>query len=324
MKSCEGNPRGTRGFPLHAPQKFPNNVNESIHSRSSSMNIIPHPIPLPHIVLDPASHTLVMGVINTTPDSFSDGGKHLDPEVAVAAGLEMLEAGADIIDVGGESTRPGSLYVEEEEEIQRSVLVIQGISRSKPEAVISIDTRRRRVAEAAVAAGAQIINDVSGFRDDPTLIDFAREAGIGLVVMHMLGTPKTMQTEIRYASFPGDIYSFFQERIEVLEEAGIAPEKIVIDPGIGFGKTFDQNLTLINRLDFLKPLGKAILVGPSRKAFLGKILEEPVAAMRDIGTLGVISAAVLRGASIVRVHHVPSTVQVCRVADAVLRERVGT
>jgi len=288
------------------------------------MNIIPHPIPLPRIVLDPASHTLVMGVINTTPDSFSDGGKHLDPEVAVAAGLEMLEAGADIIDVGGESTRPGSLYVEEEEEIQRSVFVIQGISRSKPEAVISIDTRRRRVAEAAVAAGAQIINDVSGFRDDPTLIDFAREAGTGLVVMHMLGTPKTMQTEIRYASFPGDIYSFFQERIEVLEKAGIAPEKIVIDPGIGFGKTFDQNLTLINRLDFLKPLGKAILVGPSRKAFLGKILEEPVAAMRDIGTLGAISAAVLRGASIVRVHHVPSTVQVCRVADAVLRERVGT
>ncbi len=286
--------------------------------------MIPQPIPLPRTILDPASHTLVMGVINTTPDSFSDGGKHLDPEVAVAAGIEMLEAGADIIDVGGESTRPGSLYVEEEEELQRSVPVIQGISRSMPEAVISIDTRRRTVAEAAVAAGAQIINDVSGFRDDPTLIDFAREAGTGLVVMHMLGTPKTMQTEIRYSSFPGDIYSFFQERIQVLEKAGIEPEKIVIDPGIGFGKTFDQNLILINRLDFLKSLGKAILVGPSRKAFLGKILEEPVAARRDIGTLGAITAAVLRGASIVRVHHVPSTVQVCRVADAVVRERVGT
>jgi dihydropteroate synthase len=288
------------------------------------MNIIPQPIPLPRIVLDPAAHTLVMGVINTTPDSFSDGGKHLDPEVAVAAGIEMLEAGADIIDVGGESTRPGSLYVEEEEELQRSVPVIQGISRSRPEAVVSIDTRRRTVAEAAVAAGAQMINDVSGFRDDPSLIDFAREAGSGLVVMHMLGTPKTMQTEIRYSSFPGDIYSFFQERIQALEKAGIEPEKIVIDPGIGFGKTFDQNLILINRLDFLKPLGKAILVGPSRKAFLGKILEEPLAARRDIATLGAITAAVLRGASIVRVHHVPSTVQVCRVVDAVMRERVGT
>ena len=286
--------------------------------------MIPQPIPLPRTILDPAAHTLVMGVINTTPDSFSDGGKHLDPQVAVAAGIEMLEAGADIIDVGGESTRPGSAYVEEEEELQRSVPVIREISRSMPEAVISIDTRRRTVAEAAVAAGAQIINDVSGFRDDPTLIDFAREAGTGLVVMHMLGTPKTMQTEIRYGSFPGDIYSFFQERIQVLEKAGIAPAKIVLDPGIGFGKTFDQNLTLINRLDFLKPLGKAILVGPSRKAFLGKILDEPVAAARDIGTLGAVAAAVLRGASIVRVHHVASTVQVCRVADAVVRERVGT
>jgi dihydropteroate synthase len=287
------------------------------------LKMIPQPIPLPRTVLDLASHTLVMGVINTTPDSFSDGGKHLDPEVAIAAGIEMLEAGADIIDVGGESTRPGSLYVEEDEELQRSVPVIREISRSNPEAVISIDTRRRRVAEAAVAAGAQIINDVSGFRDDPTLVDFGREAGTALIVMHMLGTPKTMQTEIRYNSFPGDIYSFFQERIKTLEQSGIAPEKIVIDPGIGFGKTFDQNLTLINRLDLFKPLGRAILIGPSRKAFLGKILEEPVAAKRDIGTLGAITAAVLRGASIVRVHHVPSTVQVCRVADAILRERTG-
>ncbi len=282
------------------------------------------PIPLPRTVLDAASHTLVMGVINTTPDSFSDGGKHLDPEVAIAAGIEMLEAGADIIDVGGESTRPGSLYVEEQEELQRSVPVIQGILRSKPDAVISIDTRRRTVAEAAVAAGAQIINDVSGFRDDSALIDFAREAETPLIVMHMLGTPKTMQTEIRYTSFPGDIYSFFQERIRTLEESGIAPERIVIDPGIGFGKTFDQNLTLINRLDVFKPLGKAILLGPSRKAFLGKILDEPVAANRDIGTLGAVTAAVLRGASIVRVHQVPAAVQACRVADAVLRERVGT
>lgn len=282
------------------------------------------PIPLPRTVLDAASHTLVMGVINTTPDSFSDGGKHLDPEVAIAAGIEMLEAGADIIDVGGESTRPGSLYVEEQEELQRSVPVIQGILRSKPDAVISIDTRRRTVAEAAVAAGAQIINDVSGFRDDSALIDFAREAETPLIVMHMLGTPKTMQTEIRYTSFPGDIYSFFQERIRTLEESGIAPERIVIDPGIGFGKTFNQNLTLINRLDVFKPLGKAILLGPSRKAFLGKILDEPVAANRDIGTLGAVTAAVLRGASIVRVHQVPAAVQACRVADAVLRERVGT
>lgn len=303
---------------------FPGRARERGKNRFSYLTMTVQPIPLPRTVLDCASHTLVMGVINTTPDSFSDGGKYLDPEVAIAAGIEMLKAGADIIDVGGESTRPGSLYVEEEEELQRSVPVIQGILRSNPDAVISIDTRRRTVAEAAVAAGAQIINDVSGFRDDPALIDFAREARTALVVMHMLGTPKTMQTEIRYTSFPGDIYSFFQERIRTLEGSGIAPEKIVIDPGIGFGKTFDQNLTLINRLDVFKPLGKAMLLGPSRKAFLGKILDEPVAANRDIGTLGAITAAVLRGATIVRAHQVLSTVQVCRVADAVLRERVGT
>jgi len=154
------------------------------------------------------------------------------------------------------------------------------------------------------------------------LTDLARESCAGLVVMHMLGEPRTMQKEIHYHSFPGDIYSFFVERIATLEKAGIDPEQIVIDPGIGFGKTFDQNLTLINRVDYFKPLGKPILVGPSRKSFLGKILDEPEAAARDIGTLAAITAAVLRGASIVRVHEVPASVQVCRVADAVLRERV--
>ncbi|MGB6063966.1 MAG: dihydropteroate synthase [Desulfomonilaceae bacterium] len=301
---------------------IPSIADNSIYSHSSSMKIMPEHIPLPRSVLDLSSRTLVMGVINTTPDSFSDGGKHLDPEIAIAAGLEMLRAGADIVDVGGESTRPGSQYVNEQEELGRSVPVIQGISQAFPDAVISIDTRRRVVAEAAVKAGAQIINDVTGFRDDPSLVDFAREAGTGLVVMHMLGTPKTMQTEIRYTSFPGDVYSFLQERVQSLEESGIAPAKIVVDPGIGFGKTFDQNLMLINRLDAFKPLGKAILVGPSRKAFLGKILEEPVAGSRDVGTLGAVAAAVMRGASIIRVHEVPSAVQVCKVVDAVVKEKV--
>lgn len=263
-----------------------------------------------------------MGVINTTPDSFSDGGKHLDTEVAVAAGIDMLDAGADIIDVGGESTRPGSLYVEADEERHRAIPVIAGIHRQRPDAFISIDTRRRTVAEAALVAGARMLNDVSGFRDDPDMMHLAREAGVDVVVMHMLGMPKTMQTEIRYHSFPGDIYEFFAERIRTLEECGIDPKKIIVDPGIGFGKTFDQNLILISRLDFLTPLGKRILVGPSRKAFLGKILDEPVAAQRDTGTLAVVAAAVLKGASIVRVHDVPAAVQVCKVADAIKRERI--
>lgn len=263
-----------------------------------------------------------MGVLNTTPDSFSDGGKHLDRETAVAAALQMIDEGADIVDVGGESTRPGSSGVHIEEELRRTVPVIQGITRARSDAIISIDTTRRPVAEKAVHAGACIINDVSGFRDDPGLTDFAREAGTGLVVMHMLGTPKTMQVDIRYTSFPGDIYDFFTERIHTLEDSGIPSENIVIDPGIGFGKTFDQNLVLLNRLGDFSPLGKPLLVGPSRKSFLGKILDEPDPARRDIGTLAAVTASVLRGAAVVRVHDVPSAVQACKVADAILRERV--
>jgi dihydropteroate synthase len=282
------------------------------------------PIILPRTVLDANSHTLLMGAINTTPDSFSDGGKHLDPDTAIAAGLEMLRAGADIVDVGGESTRPGSNPIDEQVEIDRTIPVIRGIMSSNPEAVISIDTRRSRVAGAALEAGAQIINDVSGFRDDWGMVDLALESGAAVIVMHMLGTPATMQKDISYQSFPQDIYDFFEERIGTLEAAGISPEKIVVDPGIGFGKSFDQNLILINRLEVFKPLGKHILVGASRKAFLGAILDEPVPAERDLGTVVVSTAAILRGASMIRVHDVPSAVQAVKVSDAVIRERVDS
>src|SRR5271157_3648138 len=165
-------------------------------------------IPLPRTALDLGLRTLVMGVINTTPDSFSDGGAYYDQEVAVEGGLEMLRAGADMIDVGGESTRPGSLFVEPEEEIRRAIPVIGAIHRAMPDAVISVDTRRAKVAEAAIAEGAQIVNDVSGFRDDPELIGLAREAEVGVVIMHMLGTPRTMQQTIHYDAFPQDIYDF--------------------------------------------------------------------------------------------------------------------
>ncbi len=269
----------------------------------------------------PLPKTLVMGIINTTPDSFSDGGKHLDRDVAIMAGLEMLQAGADVLDVGGESTRPGSSYVDTEEEIARAVPVIEGICSQVPEAIISIDTRREAVAKEAIKAGARIINDVSGFRHEPALVDLARETGAPVIVMHMLGEPKTMQVEIKYRSFPGDIIDFFRERIATLESAGIDPDKIVIDPGLGFGKTFDHNLILINRLKDFETLGKAILMGPSRKAFLGKILDLPVAADRDAGTLAAVTASVLNGASIIRVHDVPRSVHVCKVADAIKRER---
>jgi dihydropteroate synthase len=268
--------------------------------------------------------TLVMGVVNTTPDSFSDGGKHLDPHIAIRAALQMIDDGASIVDIGGESTRPGSSPVDASLEIRRVLPVVSGIMKEASDAVISVDTRRRVVAEAAIKQGAKIINDISGFRDDPTMVDLAREAGAGLVAMHILGLPKTMQTDIRYNSFPGDIYDFFVERINYLENSGIDPDRIAVDPGIGFGKKFDQNLVLINRLDFLAPLGKSILIGPSRKAFLGKILDEPEPARRDIGTLAAITASVMRGASIVRVHDVFPAVQACKVADAIIRERISS
>lgn len=279
-------------------------------------------VPPPFAPPDSPRRTLVMGIINVTPDSFSDGGIHFDTDVAISSGIQMLDQGADMVDVGGESTRPGSDPVSTEQELARTVPVIRGIKLLRPDAVISVDTRRGAVAEAAVAGGATIINDVSGFRDDPALPHIAREASTGVVVMHMLGRPKTMQKEIRYESFPGDLYEFFRDRIEFLEDSGIAPDRIVIDPGIGFGKTFDQNLALLNRLEFFLPLGKPILVGASRKAFLGKILDQPIAASRDLGTMATAVAAVLRGASMVRVHDVVSAVQVCKVADAIVRERV--
>ncbi|MEW6138638.1 MAG: dihydropteroate synthase [Thermodesulfobacteriota bacterium] len=285
----------------------------------TSLKALPQPFSRP----GDSARTLVMGVVNVTPDSFSDGGVHLDPDVAIAAAIRMLDDGADIIDVGGESTRPGSEEIPISVEIERTMPVISGIRSLRPEAIISIDTRRRPVAEAAISSGAVIINDVAGFRDDPGLVDLARESEAGLVVMHMLGRPKTMQADIHYNSFPGDIFEFFQERIQTLESAGIDPSKIVIDPGIGFGKTFDQNLTLLNRLDFFLPLKKPLLVGSSRKAFIGKILDLPEPASRDVGTMATVAAAVLRGASIVRVHDVASAVHVCRVTDAILRERVA-
>ncbi|MGB9616583.1 MAG: dihydropteroate synthase [Desulfomonilaceae bacterium] len=266
--------------------------------------------------------TLVMGVINTTPDSFSDGGKFIDPEIAVASALQMIKDGADIIDVGGESTRPGSSPVDGEEELRRAIPVVRGICQANPDAVVSIDTRRSEVAAAAIEAGATIVNDITGFRDDPASLDVARDAGAGVVIMHMLGRPKTMQQEIHYDAFPDDIYRFLQERIEVAHGKGIPPDDIIIDPGIGFGKTFDQNLVLINRMSVFLQLGKPILSGPSRKSFLGKIIDQPVAELRDTATLGAIAASVLRGASIVRVHDVPRAVEVCKVIDAVLREQV--
>lgn len=268
-----------------------------------------------------SQRTLVMGIINATPDSFSDGGRNFNPDVAIANGLRMLQDGADILDVGGESSRPGSTYVDDAEELNRVMPVIKGLIQERPDCVISLDTRRRSVAEPAVKEGVRIINDISGFRDDSTLVDLGRESKTGMIVMHMLGTPKDMQKNICYNNFPQDILDFFVERTDHLEAKGIDPDRIVVDPGIGFGKTFDQNLALINRMEMFSSLGKPVLIGASRKAFLGKILNEPEAGKRDIGTLATVAVSVMKKASIVRVHDVRSAVQVCKVTESILNER---
>lgn len=268
-------------------------------------------------VLDPADHTLVIGILNVTPDSFSDGGRYLDPEAAVAHALGMAEEGADVIDVGGESTRPGSDPVATEEELARVLPVIERIARERPELAISIDTRKPEVAEAALAAGACIVNDISAGRSGG-MFEVVRDAGAGMVLMHMLGEPKTMQEAPSYEDVVAEVRAFLRERLEAATAAGIPPEALVVDPGIGFGKTLEHNLLLLRHLESLDELGRPVMVGASRKRFIGAILGLPEDE-RDEGTVGAVAWAVAHGASIVRVHDVRSTVRALRVVDAIAR-----
>ncbi len=269
------------------------------------------------LVLDPAERTLVVGILNVTPDSFSDGGRFLDPEVAVAHALRMVEEGADVIDVGGESTRPGSDPAPADEELARVLPVIGAIAAARPELPISIDTRKPEVAEAALAAGARIVNDVGAGRAEG-MFEVVRAAGAGMVLMHMLGEPKTMQESPRYDDVVAEVRAFLRDRLEAAEAAGIEPEALVVDPGIGFGKTLEHNLLLLRHLEALTELGRPVMVGPSRKRFIGAILGLPEGE-RDEGTVGAVVWAVAHGATIVRVHDVRSTVRAVRVADAIAR-----
>jgi dihydropteroate synthase len=266
--------------------------------------------------LDCGERTLVMGILNVTPDSFSDGGLYLDHGVAVARGIEMVDEGADLIDVGGESTRPGSDPVSPDEERDRVVPVIETLAAKVP-VPISVDTRKPAVAGAALEAGALIVNDISGARD-PEMFAVAREAGAGVVLMHMRGEPKTMQVAPQYDDVVTEVHEYLRERIEAAEFAGIAPERLCIDPGIGFGKDLQQNLTLMHHVDALLGLGRPVLVGPSRKRFIGALLDLPEDE-RIEGTAGAVAWLVGRGAHIVRVHDVKTMVRVVRVVDAIAR-----
>ena len=255
----------------------------------------------------------VMGILNVTPDSFSDGGLHLDPERAVAAGRRMVEQGAAIVDVGGESTRPGAAPVPTAEERARVVPVIEALARSS-DAVISVDSSNPEVIQAALEAGAHLVNDVRALRA-PGALEGAAAAGAAVCVMHMSGEPATMQADPRYDDVVGEVRAFLRERVEACRAAGIAADAICVDPGIGFGKTMQHNLALLRGLGALADLGVPVLVGVSRKSMIGMITGRPPAG-RDLGSAVLAAFCVERGARIVRAHDVAATVDALAVAEA--------
>jgi len=262
---------------------------------------------------------LVMGVLNVTPDSFSDGGAFLNPDAAADRALAMEREGADIIDIGGESSRPGAEPVPLEEELRRVLPVLERL-RGRLRIPISIDTTKAEVAEAALQAGAEIVNDVSALRFDPRMGEVVARSGAGLVLMHMRGTPKTMQQDPTYADVVAEVRDFLAQRVEHAVSLGIDRELIAIDPGIGFGKTVEHNLELLRRLPELCELGHPVLVGPSRKSFIGAVLNLPVEERLE-GTLAACAVAVVRGADIVRVHDVRAVRRAVDLAVRLRRER---
>jgi len=274
----------------------------------------------------------VMGVVNVTPDSFSDGGAFLDADAAVAHALELVAQGADILDVGGESTRPGAEPVSAEEELRRVLPVLDGIAAAGEAhgAQLSIDTSKADVARAAVAAGASIVNDVTALRGDPEMVALVADSGVQCCLMHMLGEPRTMQRAggPRYGDVVDDVKAFLEERLEFAVRAGVGEEQVMLDPGIGFGKTIAHNLELLDRLAELTALGRPLVVGTSRKSFIGRILAdtageaEPVQTERRLpGTIATNVLALERGASVFRVHDVAPVRDALAVAAATLGER---
>ena len=258
-----------------------------------------------------------MGILNITPDSFSDGGKYLSTSRAIDRAFAMVDNGADIIDIGGESTRPGSDFISKDEELQRVVPVIQEIRNQDSEILISIDTYKSDVAEIAIDLGANIVNDISGLTFDQNMSTFLSGRDIPVIIMHIKGKPKTMQSNPLYDDLLNDINSFFKKQIIFAQSNGIVRDNIILDPGIGFGKTFNHNLTIINNLKDLCNLGHPIMVGTSRKAFIGDILDAPPRE-RIEGTIASVVASVINGANIVRVHDVREIKKAIMVTEKIL------
>lgn len=262
-----------------------------------------------------------MGVLNVTPDSFSDGGLYLDKSIAIERAYRMVEEGADIIDIGGESTRPGSKSITAEEELRRTIPVIEAVAK-KIRVPVSIDTYKSEVAKRALDVGASMVNDISGLRFDSKMPEIVSEYKVPVVIMHIKGKPKDMQQSPIYEALIPEIMDYLGVSIKLATRAGISEDKIIIDPGIGFGKTFDQNLEIINNLREFTFLEKPILIGPSRKAFIGKILGDVPATERLEGTAAAVAISIINGANIIRVHDVKEMVRVAKVADAIKREKI--
>ena len=262
--------------------------------------------------------TYLMGVLNITPDSFSDGGDYNNLEEASQRAATLVEAGADILDIGGQSTRPGAKQISPEEELERVIPIIKRI-RKHLNIPISVDTTRAEIAQQAVRAGADIVNDISGGMFDADMLTTVAELEVPIILMHIRGTPETMQQMTDYEDLVGEIIAVLEERLSAAETAGIARSRLLIDPGIGFGKTAEQNLELLRQLDQFQRLGVPILVGTSRKSFIGKIINQDDPKQRVWGTASTCCAAIAQGADILRVHDLPQMWEVAKVADAIWR-----
>lgn len=270
-------------------------------------------------VIGLAGRPLLLGIVNVTPDSFSDGGRYFDSEVAVAHAVQLVEEGADMLDIGAESTRPGAVPVEATEERRRLIPVVRAIAKAVA-VPISIDTSKASVAKAAINEGAVIVNDVTGLRGDPAMVDLIAQTGAGIVLMHMQGTPQTMQQAPEYQDVVEDVAAFLSERAQYAIGRGIAQSQIIIDPGIGFGKVLVQNLDLLGQLSRFIQLGYPLLIGPSRKSFIGQLTGQPVED-RAWGTAAAVAIAVEQGAHILRVHDVRAMRDVVEVAAAITRRK---
>lgn len=267
----------------------------------------------------PGERPLIMGILNVTPDSFSDGGRYHDKNRAVEHGLQMVQDGADIIDVGGESTRPGATPVSLDDELERVVPVVEALRR-REDTVLSVDTMKSEVAERALAVGAQIVNDVSALSADPRMAETAKAYGAGVILMHKRGEPRTMQTQALYADVVREVRDYLSARVAYAERLGLARNTLAIDPGIGFGKTAEHNVSILANLSALRTCGRPIVVGLSRKAFIGQMTGRGVAD-RDAGTLGALAFCMGEGAQILRVHDVKAVRDVVQVLSALRKEK---